>query len=170
MLPNGLVVMTDQLVTLAGDDEELLAVLAHEAGHHEHRHGLRRALEKSAMLVVVGFLFGDVSGTGALSVSLPMLLVEQGFSRGHEREADGFAFGLLAGQGHSPEAFARIMGRMSGDGEIDRGLGPVGYLTSHPPSAERMAAARAAAEENQANNENGRAPMDPPAADQATGD
>lgn len=170
VLPNGQVVMTDQLVTLAGDDEELLAVLAHEAGHHEHRHGLRRALEKSAMLVVVSFLFGDVSGTGALSVSLPVLLVEQGFSRGHEREADGFAFELLAEQGYSPEAFARIMGRMSGGGEIDRGLGPVGYLTSHPPSGERMDAARAAAKKSQAAKENGRAPKDPPATEQASGD
>ncbi len=148
VLPNGQVVMTDQLVTLAQDDEELLAVLAHEAGHHEHRHGLRRALEKSAMLVVVGFLFGDVSGTGALSVSLPVLLVEQGFSRGHEREADSFAFALLVQQGHSPDAFARIMGRMTGDGALDRGLGPVGYLNSHPPSDERIQAARAAAQED----------------------
>ena len=146
VLPNGQVVMTDQLVTLAQDDEELLAVLAHEAGHHEHRHGLRRALEKSAMLVVVGFLFGDVSGTGALSVSLPVLLVEQGFSRGHEREADVFAFALLTQQGYSPEAFARIMSRMTLDGKIDAGMGPVGYLSSHPPSAERIEAARQAAE------------------------
>src|SRR5690606_41884932 len=63
-----ILVMTDQLVALAQDDVELLAILAHEVGHHEHRHGLRRALEKSAVLVVMGFLFGDVSGTGALSV------------------------------------------------------------------------------------------------------
>jgi len=145
VLPDGQVVMTDQLVTLAKDDEELLAVLAHEAGHHEHRHGLRRALEKSAMLVVVGFLFGDVSGTGALSVSLPVLLVESGYSRQHEREADEFAFRQLAAKGYSPEAFARIMGRMSLDGKIDSGLGPIGYLSSHPPSAERIEAARAAA-------------------------
>lgn len=148
VLPNGQVVMTDQLVTLAQDDDELLAVLAHEAGHHEHRHGLRRALEKSAMLVVVGFLFGDVSGTGALSVSLPVLLVEQGFSRGHEREADVFAFALLRQQGHSPEAFARIMSRMTGDGKLDAGLGPMGYLSSHPPSADRIEAARAAARDD----------------------
>ena len=98
------------------------------------------------MLVVVGFLFGDVSGTGALSVSLPVLLVEQGFSRGHEREADVFAFALLTQQGYSPEAFARIMSRMTLDGKIDAGMGPVGYLSSHPPSAERIEAARQAAE------------------------
>lgn len=145
VLPDGQVVMTDQLVLLAEDDEELLAVLGHEAGHHEHRHGLRRGLEKSAILVVMGFLFGDVSGAGALSVSLPVLLLESGYSRQHEREADEFAFRVLAAQGHSPEAFARIMARMSMNGKLDAGLGPMGYVASHPPSAERIEAARRAA-------------------------
>lgn len=144
-LPDGLVVMTDQLVALTDDEEELLAVLAHEAGHHEHRHGMRRALESSAVVVVAGFLFGDLSGTGSLSVSIPVLLLESGFSRKHEREADRFAFALLADKGISPDAFARVMARLSahhGGG----GAGPVGYLSSHPPGEERIEAARAAAE------------------------
>lgn len=145
VLPNGQVVMTDQLVALAEDDTELLAILGHEAGHHEHRHGLRRGLEKSAILVVMGFLFGDVSGAGALSVSLPVLLLESGYSRQHEREADEFAFHMLAAQGYSPEAFANIMARMTKDGKLDAGLGPIGYVASHPPSAERIEAARQAA-------------------------
>ena len=51
-------------------DDELLAILAHEAGHHEHRHGMRRALASSAVVVVAGFLFGDLSGTASLSVSI----------------------------------------------------------------------------------------------------
>src|SRR5690606_2182906 len=83
-LPGGQILMTDQLVELAERDEELLAVLAHEAGHHEHRHGLRGALEDSAVLVVIGFMFGDVSGAGSLSVSVPTLLLQTGFSRDHE--------------------------------------------------------------------------------------
>ncbi|MBI5107371.1 MAG: M48 family metallopeptidase, partial [Rhodocyclales bacterium] len=40
-LPSGLVVMTDSLVELAACDDELVAVLAHEIGHLEQRHGLR---------------------------------------------------------------------------------------------------------------------------------
>ena len=147
VLPDGLVVMTDQLVALAEDEDELLAVLAHEAGHHEHRHGMRRALESSAVVVVAGFLFGDVSGTASLSVSIPVLLLESGFSRKHEREADGFAFGLLQRHGISPDAFARIMARLSKHHGVDE-TGVVGYLSSHPPSAERIEAARRAADES----------------------
>ena len=62
VLPNGLVVMTDQLVTLAGDDEELLAVLAHEAGHHEQCVGVIRQCQAA----VDG---DDLSGRLAESIS-----------------------------------------------------------------------------------------------------
>jgi len=146
-LPDGLVVVTDQLVALVEADDELLAVLAHEAGHHEHRHGMRQALQSSAVVVVAGFLFGDLSGTGSLSVSIPVILLESGFSRDHEREADAFAFRLLTQRGRSPEDFATVMSRLSkhyGEG----GSGPMSYLSTHPASAERIRAARDAAAAN----------------------
>lgn len=146
VLPNGLVVVTDELVRLAETDAQLLAVLAHEAGHHEQRHGMRRALQSSAVVVVAGFLFGDLSGTGSLSVSIPVILLETGFSREFEREADAFAFTLLARKGGSAADFADIMKRLSDShGGRDDG-GPMGYLSTHPPSAERIDAARKAAE------------------------
>lgn len=142
-LPDGQVVMTDQLVALTDDEDELLAVLAHEAGHHEHRHGMRRALESSAVVVVAGFLFGDLSGTASLSVSIPVLLLEAGFSRQHEREADTFAFGLLERNDISPEAFARVMTKLSQQKGSTPGGG--GYLSTHPHDEERIEAARRAA-------------------------
>jgi Zn-dependent protease with chaperone function len=145
VLPDGRVVMTDELVALAESDAQLLAVLAHEAGHHEQRHGMRRALQSSAVVVVAGFLFGDLSGTGSLSVSIPVILLETGFSRDFEREADAFAFDLLARKGRSPADFADIMKRLSDAHGGDRDTGPVGYLSTHPPSAERIDAARRAA-------------------------
>lgn len=145
-LPDGQLVVTDQLVELADGDDELLAVLAHEAGHHERRHGMRQALESSAIVVVAGFLFGDLSGTASLSVSVPVLLLETGFSRDHEREADTFAFNLLRDQGRSPADFASIMRKLAEEAGDDGHHGPVSYLSTHPPSADRIRAAEKAAE------------------------
>lgn len=145
-LPDGLVVVTDELVALVESDDELVAVLAHEAGHHEHRHGMRQALQSSAVVVVAGFLFGDLSGTGSLSVSIPVLLLESGFSRRHEAEADQFAFALLKRRGRSPNDFGTVMARLaSHHGEQD--MGAVSYLSTHPASAERIEAAKRAADE-----------------------
>lgn len=143
-LPDGRIYMTDALVELAESDEELLAVLAHEAGHHVHRHGMRQALESSSVFVLAGMLFGDMSGS-SLAVAVPAVLLSNGFSRGHEREADAYAFDLLRRRGQSPAAFASIMRRLSA--KMPKGLeeGPVGYLSTHPPTPERIAEAERAA-------------------------
>ncbi len=150
-LPDGQIIVTDQLVGLVdGDDRLLMAVLAHEAGHHEHRHGMRQALESSAVVVVAGFLFGDISGTASLSVSVPVLLLETGYSRGKEREADAFAFGLLRERGRSPRDFAEVMRRLAKAHGADRELGPLTYLSTHPDSGDRVEAAERAADEAKA--------------------
>ena len=47
-LPSGIIVVTDELVTLAHDDREILAVLGHELGHVAHRHVMRQLLQSSA--------------------------------------------------------------------------------------------------------------------------
>ncbi|MDH5824182.1 M48 family metallopeptidase [Luteimonas sp. RD2P54] len=140
-LPDGRIYLTDELVELAADDDEILAVLAHEAGHHVHRHGMRQAIESSSVLLVVGLAFGDVSGS-SLAVALPTVLLTSGYSRGHEREADAYALGLLGRRGISPRAFGRIMRRLAGDDAAPAGA--VGYLSTHPPTVERIEAAERA--------------------------
>ncbi|HVI26822.1 MAG TPA: M48 family metallopeptidase [Xanthomonadaceae bacterium] len=142
-LPDGRIYLTDALVALAGSEDELLAVLAHEAGHHVHRHVTRQALESSSVFVLAGLLFGDASGS-SLAVSLPAVLLNNGFSRGHEREADAYAIDLLRRRGVSPRAFASILRRLSREAG-EPGGGPLGYLSTHPPTPERIAAAERAA-------------------------
>ncbi|TDK28614.1 M48 family metallopeptidase [Luteimonas aestuarii] len=138
-LPDGRLFATDQLVELAGDDDEILAVLAHEAGHHVHRHGMRQAIESSSVVVVVGLIMGDATGSSVVA-ALPAVLLSSGYSRGHEREADAYALDLLERRGLDPQAFGRIMQRLgeahgAGDSEV------AGWLSTHPPTPERIRAA-----------------------------
>lgn len=141
-LPDGRLFVTDDLVHAAASDEEVLAVLAHEAGHHVHRHGMRRALEGASVMLVVGLAFGDASGS-SLAVSIPATLLGSAFSRGHEIEADAYAFELLARRGIDPEAFGTILERIAGGGGADEGV--LGYVASHPATKQRIEAARRAA-------------------------
>ena len=60
-LPSGTIVVTDDLVALAEDDRELIGVLAHEAGHVDHRHGLRNMLQNSMVGLLVAWFIGDIS-------------------------------------------------------------------------------------------------------------
>lgn len=60
-LPDGTIVMTDQLVMLSSNKQELLSVLAHEIGHIKNRHAIRMVLQDSAMLLVLTTLTGDAT-------------------------------------------------------------------------------------------------------------
>lgn len=91
-LPNGVIVMTDELVQLAGDDEAVLGVLAHELGHVRHRHSLRNILQTLGVGIVINVLVGDVSG---ILAAAPTFLLEQKYSRDFEREADQFAIDMM---------------------------------------------------------------------------
>ena len=87
-LPSGAIVITDELVQLAQDDREVVAVLAHECGHVAHRHALRAVLQNSAVFVVLALVTGDISSSSAFGSALPAYLLQSRFSREFETEAD----------------------------------------------------------------------------------
>ena len=62
------------------------------------------------------------------------------------READQYAFALLKRHGRSPKDFATLMSRLMKAHGMDEGDDAViGYISTHPPSQERVRAAEAAA-------------------------
>lgn len=134
-LPSGIVLVTDDIVALAGSDEELMAVLAHEIGHVRGRHALRQMIQAAGISVIAVVLLGDVSSVSALASSAPVLLQAKN-SREFEREADVFARDWLRRQGIPPRRFddmlCRLVAKAGGDAVgIDK------FLASHPPVSER---------------------------------
>ena len=142
-LPGGTVVVTDELVELIHDDREFDAVVAHELGHQQHRHALRQTLRGSFVAIVAALFAGDVSSAGAVVVAIPTFLLDSHYSRGFEEDADRHAFELLARHEESPYWFAEAMRTLQQESSGDEGYA---YLSSHPPTAERIAAAEAAAQ------------------------
>ncbi len=137
VLPNGAVIVTDELVELAKDDNEIFSVLAHEIGHVHYRHALRAALESSTVLILFSAYLGDVTQLSTLSGALPGIVAQSHYSREHEYEADGFARDYLD-QHHIPRRhFANILRSLQAVGgpEPDESMN---YLASHPPTSERI--------------------------------
>lgn len=138
-LPDGTIVITDQLVSAAGNDAEILGVLSHELGHLEYRHSLRMLIQGSMVGAAVGWYLGDVSNIAA---GLPAALLQARYSRGFEREADAYAAQVMKLNGISPAVLAHILERMqaksssSHPGEPGDPFG--GYLDSHPATRERI--------------------------------
>jgi Zn-dependent protease with chaperone function len=146
-LPSGTVVFTDQLVHLARHDGELQAILAHEIGHVVHRHGLRQTLQGSMLTLGAVVVLGDVSSVSSLMVGLPVMLTELGYSRAFEREADAYGVQALVRHGIDAGHFAAILARLEQSGRCPEDQHDCmpgtedhweGYLSTHPPTAERL--------------------------------
>ena len=135
-LPSGTVILTDELVDLAEQDGELVAVLAHEVGHVIRRHALRQAIQDSMVAMLVIVVTGDLSSTSGIVAAVPTLLVEAHFSRAFEGEADDYALAYLQRAGVDPVHFANLLRHMrdrtGGEGSI------TSFFSTHPTNAERI--------------------------------
>jgi Zn-dependent protease with chaperone function len=109
-LPGGVMVMTDDLVSLLQDQPDaLMGVLAHELGHVERRHGLDMMVRAGLISALVGVVLGDASGFLA---TVPATLATQSYSRDAERESDEFAAQMLDRGGLSPAVMAVFFERI----------------------------------------------------------
>ena len=156
-LPGGTVVVTDQMVSLLleGHDnnvtgiaaDRLSAVLAHEVGHIQHRHVMQSLLSDSMLTIMLGSLFGDFSSVLAAA---PGLLMRAEYSRSKESEADAYAIARLREVGISPARLADLFERLEKLGTGKNPSQPArltranDFLSSHPPSKERLERFRAA--------------------------
>jgi predicted Zn-dependent protease len=131
-LPGGRVYVFGGLLDLARSPDELAGVIAHELGHVAGRDGLRKLLETGGSSYLLGLLFGDVTGGGALVFAV-QVLVDTRYSRAAERAADRVAADLMLDIGRSPEPLGERLGRLGG--ATGEGLA---FISSHPVTAERM--------------------------------
>jgi len=149
-LPDGRVVLLDQLVTLAANDDEIYGVLAHELGHVHYHHGMRMLLQGSAVALLLTAWVGDVS---TLLATLPAGLLQAHYSRDFEAQADDYAAATLLANGIPPSRLADLLQRLvaqrdgAGNDRSDKSNskdtkaanGEVqSYLSSHPATSERI--------------------------------
>lgn len=138
-LPGGHVLVLRGLIDLAEDGNELAGVLAHEIGHVHERHPLEVAMERAGTSVLIGFLLGDVTG-GTVLAFMAEALVNSAYTREAEREADAIGIDLMNRAGLEASGIGDLLGRIAKKGgEMD---GWLGFLSTHPHSRERAAAAR----------------------------
>jgi STE24 endopeptidase len=155
------ILLSDTLLAEHSDDE-IEVILAHELAHHVYR-DIWSGIALEALLILAGFYladrtlaafagwFGltgkpDVAATPLLlltagGVSLVLLPLFNAFSRAHERRADRYALEMT----RNVDAFVTAMKRLAAQNlaeERPSRLVEVLFHT-HPPTAARVAAARA---------------------------
>ena len=151
-LPSGDIIVTDKFVELSSNQDEIDAVLLHEMGHVVHRHGLEMLIEGTFVTVAVMMISGDGSGLGDMGIGLGSALVSSSYSRGHESQADLYAFKKMLLAKIDPVSFSNIMNRMTNymneedsnqTKEIEgtekiKNRDVLDYFSSHPSTKERV--------------------------------
>lgn len=135
-LPDGRIIVLDELVKLADRDEQILGVLSHELGHVAHRHGLQLMVQSAVVGALSAWWLGDVS---SLLVAAPTVLMNAHYSRQLEREADRYGAALLKAGGHAPRVLGEMLQKLEkSHGEHSGERGWTDYLQSHPATEERI--------------------------------
>lgn len=132
--PGGVVVVNTGLLRAVSTPEELAGVLAHEIAHAELRHGLKIMAKGLGLRTLLSLALGDYGGT-VLAEGMKQL-GELNFSREAEREADQEGLRRLVAARIDPQGMVRFFELL----EKERQLAPPEFLSTHPSTAERIAA------------------------------
>lgn len=132
-LPNHHILLTDELVALTKNDQELIAVLAHEQGHLVQRHSLQQIIAAAGTSALITWVTGDISD---FVTNIPAGLVSLKYSRDFERQADLYALYLLQQQRIPAHYFSDFLSRMEREPAT-------AVLSTHPATEERVAAVKA---------------------------
>jgi predicted Zn-dependent protease len=150
--PGGLVFVSRGLLRCAGSEDEAASILAHEIGHVALQHGLKAI--KAARFKDAGLAIGKAAVeeygsadlarvTSAFSSSIDDItstLVNSGYSRKAEAEADLAAVEILRRAGYDPKALVRMLETM----KSRLASGGPGFAKTHPDQEDRIASIRAA--------------------------
>lgn len=144
--PGGLILVTRGMVRLCKTEDTLAAVLAHEIGHIQGRHGLR-AIKTSRLTTAFNILAIEAaksygpSQLGQLTqafegsiTDITSTLVNNGYSRDLEAEADQAATVILRRVGYDPGALATLLAEM----QMHLKPGGPGFARTHPMPGDRI--------------------------------
>jgi len=122
--PGGFIFVTEGMLKLTKNEDELAAVLAHEIAHINLSHGTNALRQQGITSVAskVGAAAMKEYGNQWVSAATNVLenrasllvdtLITKGYSRSQEYDADEYAVQLLTKTGYNPQAFVRVLEKM----------------------------------------------------------
>lgn len=142
VLPGGHVGVTTGLLAVVDNDDQLAAVIGHEAGHVVAHHAAERQSQQTAssvLLTVLGAASGSsetaraISDYGKTGAKYGFLLP---FSRKQELEADRLGVDFMQRAGYRPREAVVLWRHMQAQG----GSSTPQFASTHPSDATRIAA------------------------------
>lgn len=153
--PGGLILVTRGLIRCCATEDALAAVLAHEIGHVEKKHGLK-AIKKGRLNSALTTLASEGAknlGNDELSKltedfqgtigDITSTMVNSGYARSLETEADNAAVIIMKRVGYDPNAFIAMLEQMKKNGATSKGGALHGFAKTHPDPQTRINAVKA---------------------------
>lgn len=145
--PGGLIFVTRGMLRCCRSEDAVAAVLAHEIGHVQYRHGLQ-SIKKSRITSALTTL--GVEGTktfgsedvakltttfeGSIS-DITHTLIDSGYSRAFERQADRAAVNITRRLGYDPNGLVELLHGM----QTQLKPGRLDFVKTHPSPQSRLA-------------------------------
>ena len=125
--------VTQGLMNILSEEEEIAGVLGHEIGHVRCGH-YNEGVQRNVGWTVLGALLNRAGGVAKAAGTIGINLAESGFSRGQEVEADDYGTDLLVKAGYSPWGLYNAMKSFKDNNLVTQ---PNGF-NSHPPTERRL--------------------------------
>lgn len=144
--PGGLILVTRGMLRSTRNEDELAAVLAHEIAHVQNQDGLKaiKTGRVNTALTVLAVEAGKQYGGAQVSqltqafegsiTDIATTLMNDGYSRGLEYQADAAAVQTLKGTGYNPQALVDSLTRM----QAVLAQHPGGFSQTHPSPQDRI--------------------------------
>ena len=145
--PSGLVFVTRGLLRCCRNEDALAAVLAHEIGHIQLRHGMQ-AIQKARVTEALTTIAAEGAKTfgsrevaaltqtfGGTITDITNTMINKGYARSSEYEADQAAVALLKRVGYNPNGLAEMLSTM----KKNLKAGGLDFAKTHPAPDDRIA-------------------------------
>ena len=137
-LPGGNIVVYKGILQKIKTPEQLAALLAHESTHVNERHSLHSLLHSTANGILVSIVFGDASGISGAIAGHAETLNGLRYSRSLEAEADEKGMELMLANKVDVTGMRQLMQMLQKEDKLP---GSLAFLSTHPLTKERVAAA-----------------------------
>ena len=129
--PGGYIYVYTGLIKYLDSEDELAGVLGHEIAHADLRHSTEQMTKQYG----VGLLFQLIFGSSSTISSMAGSLVNLGFSRADETEADMQSVIYLNDTEYDARGAARFFEKLDAEGN---GRGQLQFLNTHPNPGNRV--------------------------------
>lgn len=133
-LPDNHMIIHTGLIEYAENANEVAGVMAHEIGHMEKNHVMKKLTKE----IGIEMLFAMVGGDAGFEIlrQTGKVLSSTAFDRSQEQEADDYAIQVLAGSDIDPQHLSNFFFRLGQKHNIPEELA---WISTHPETNERAA-------------------------------